>query len=106
MELGIKDNLVKPGEKVEEFSKLEKQVLMNAFMKMAPEVLLDFQEVKIPLTSPLLPSRMGPREYCAQCGEKIMDGKGIAHSEKHYASRVLKATIMNACRSAQLASLQ
>ena len=82
LELGIRDNLVKPGEEMEEFSKLERQVLMNAFMKMAPEDLLDFQEVRIPLTSPLLPSRMGPREYCAQCGEEIMDGKGIAHGEK------------------------
>ena len=82
LELGIKDKLVKPGEKVEELSKLERQILMNAFMKMAPEELLDFQEVKIPLTSPLLPSKMGPREYCAQCGEEIMDGKGIAHGKR------------------------
>ena len=82
IELGVKDNLVKPGEKVEELSKLERQILMNAFMKMSPEDLLEFQKVMIPLTSPLLPSKMGPREYCDQCGEEIMDGKGIAHDEK------------------------
>ena len=82
MELAIKDKLIKPGEKVEALSKLERQILMNAFMKMTPEELLDFQKVKISNTSPLVASRMGPREYCAQCGEEIMDGKGIRKGEK------------------------
>ncbi len=81
MDLAIKDGIIKAGENVEEFSKLERTVLMNAFMKLTAEDLLDYQEVKITWKSPLLPSRMEQRQYCADCGEEIMGGHGITRGD-------------------------
>ncbi len=77
LELAVKDNIIKAGEKVEGHSKLERDVLMNAFMKMAPEDLLDAQEVKIIWTSPLLPSQMDHKKRCGCAhSEELVDGKG------------------------------
>ncbi len=77
IKLATKVGLIKPGEKVDEFSKLERIVLMNAFMKLKPEDLFDFQEVKITWKSPLLPTKKEQRQFCAECGEEIMSGMGI-----------------------------
>lgn len=81
-ELGVQDNLIKAGQKLEENSKLERQVLMYAFMKLPAETLLDFQEVKLILQEPLLPSRTELKKVCAECGEEVMGGKGIASGDK------------------------
>lgn len=82
MELAVKDGLIQAGEKVEELSKLERKILMNAFMKISPEELLDFQAVKVTWDSPLLSSRMEPRAYCSKCGEEIMGGLGVVQGDK------------------------
>jgi formylmethanofuran dehydrogenase subunit E len=67
--LAVKDGIINAGEKVEELSKLERKILMNAFMKLPPEELLDFQAVKVNWDGPLLCSRMEPRRFCSKCGE-------------------------------------
>ena len=59
LELAVKDNIIHAGEKVEAMSKLERQILMNAFMKMTAEELLDFQAVKVTWDSPLISSKDG-----------------------------------------------
>lgn len=82
LKLGVQDNLIKEGQQLEENSKLERQVLMNAFMKLPAEELLDFQVVKIILTEPLLPSRTEFKKVCTECGEEIMGGKGIVIGDK------------------------
>jgi formylmethanofuran dehydrogenase subunit E len=84
LELAVKDNIIKAGEKVEAMSKFERQILMNAFMKMTAEELLDFQAVKITWDSPLISPRMEPTRYCAKCGEEIMGGMGIVQGDKTF----------------------
>jgi formylmethanofuran dehydrogenase subunit E len=82
LELAIKDKLIQPDEKVEPCSKLERKILMNAFTKMSAEELLDFQAVKVTWDSPLLSSRMEPRQVCAKCGEEIMGGLGVVQDDQ------------------------
>jgi formylmethanofuran dehydrogenase subunit E len=82
MELGVKDGLIKPSEKVEEFSKLERKILMNAFMKLPIEELLDYRAVKVTWDSPLVSSRMEPAKVCSKCGEEIMGGLGIVQGNE------------------------
>lgn len=82
MELGVKDKLIQPGEKVEEFSKLERKILMNAFMKLSLEELLDFRAVKVTWDSPLISSRMESATNCSKCGEEIMGGLGVLEGDK------------------------
>jgi len=53
-------------EKVDEYPKLERKILMNAFMKLTPEELFGFQAVKVTWDSPLLSSRNEPRKYCSK----------------------------------------
>jgi formylmethanofuran dehydrogenase subunit E len=90
MELGVKDNIIKIGQKVEEFSKLERQILMNAFMKMTLEELLDSQAVKVTWDSPLISSRIEPTKYCSKCGEEIMGGMGVVQGDKTLCRSCLK----------------
>jgi Formylmethanofuran dehydrogenase subunit E len=82
VELAVKDGIVKAGEKVEANSKLERTILMNAFMKLPPEELFDVQTVEVAWDSPLLSSRHEPHYYCAECGEEIMSGMGIKQNGK------------------------
>jgi len=78
--LAIKDGLMKKGEHLEELSQLERKVMMNAFMKMSNDDLLDFQSVRVH-GDLLLPSRLNKRTWCSQCGEEIMDGKGLKRGD-------------------------
>jgi formylmethanofuran dehydrogenase subunit E len=81
LDLAVKDNIIKADEKVEPMSKLERQVLMNAFMKMTPKELFDFQAVKVTWDGPLLCSRMDRTVYCSKCGEDIMSGLGVKQDD-------------------------
>jgi formylmethanofuran dehydrogenase subunit E len=90
LELAIKDNIIKADEKVEAMSKLERQVLMNAFMKMTPEELVDAQAVEVTWDSPLISSRMEPAVHCSKCGEEIMSGMGIKEDGKILCRSCLK----------------
>ena len=74
--LAVRDGLMKEGDHLEELSQLERKVMMNAFMKMSNDELLDFQSVRVH-GDLLLPSRMNKRVWCSQCGEEIMDGQGL-----------------------------
>jgi len=80
--LGVRDGLVKPGDEVVPFSKLDREITMNAFMKMSIDELLGYDPVSVRWSKPLLPNRMAPKAYCARCGEEIMDGKGVSHGEQ------------------------
>jgi len=75
--LGVKDGIVKDGQKMVPFSQLDRQLMMNAFMKMTTEELLQFEKVQVRWAKPLLPNRTAPTTYCDQCGDEIMDGKGV-----------------------------
>lgn len=77
MDLAVKDGLLKEGEEVKEFSPLDRKITMNAFMKMTPAELFDVQKVKMVGEAPFLPSLIEPSVRCEQCGEEIMDGKGV-----------------------------
>ncbi|MDR0460326.1 MAG: FmdE family protein [Nitrososphaerota archaeon] len=90
LELAIKDNIIKVGEKVEVMSKLERQVLMNAFMKLKPEELLDAYTVEVAWDSPLVSSRMEPFVYCSKCGEEIMSGMGVKQDNEVLCRSCLK----------------
>ncbi len=82
IDLAVKDGIIPAGEQVEELSKLERKILMNAFMKLPPEELLDYQKVKITWDRPLLSSRMEPHKICSKCGEEIMGGLGVEQDGK------------------------
>lgn len=84
LELAVKDGIIKPGEKLEAMSRLERQVLMNAFMKMTPEELLDYQAVQVTWDTPLISSRNEPAVYCSKCGEEIMSGMGVKKDGEIY----------------------
>ncbi len=90
LDLAVKDNLIKAGEKVEPMSRLERQILMNAFMKMTMEELFDFQAVKVTWDSPLISSRMEPSTRCSICSEEIMGGMGVVQSDKLLCRSCLK----------------
>ncbi len=77
MDLAIKDGLLKEGEEVKQFSPLDRKITMNAFMKMTPAELFDVQKVKMVGEAPFLPSLTEPSALLLQCGEEIMDGKGV-----------------------------
>jgi formylmethanofuran dehydrogenase subunit E len=82
LSLAVKDGIVQAGEKVDAFSKLDRKIMMNAFLKLTPEELFDFQAVKVTWDAPLLSSRMEPRRYCSKCGEEIMGGMSIAQGDQ------------------------
>lgn len=82
LRLGIKDGIVKPDESVAPFSRLDRQVTMNAFMKMTQEELLEYHAVKVKWDKPLVPDRTAPRACCNECGDEIMDGKGVVMGTK------------------------
>jgi formylmethanofuran dehydrogenase subunit E len=68
LKLATKDNIVQLGEKVEKDSKLERQILMNAYMKMVPEDLLDYQAVRITWVEPVLQSKKTHKKCGCGCG--------------------------------------
>jgi formylmethanofuran dehydrogenase subunit E len=82
LRLGIRDGIVKPGEKLVPNSKLDRQVTMNAFMKMTQDELLEYKAVRIKWDKPLMPNRSLPRTRCDECGDEIMDGKGVSRGTK------------------------
>ncbi len=80
--LAVKDDIITADQKVEPMSRLERQILMNAFMKLPPEDLLDYQAVEVSWDSPLISSRMDPAVVCSRCGEEIMTGMGVKQGDK------------------------
>ncbi|MGD6934183.1 MAG: FmdE family protein [Candidatus Bathyarchaeia archaeon] len=88
--LAVKDNIIKSDEKVEAMSRLERKVLMNAFMKMTPEELLDYKAVQVSWDSPLISSRDNPAVSCFNCGEEIMSGMGVEQDGKVLCRACLK----------------
>lgn len=81
IELAVSDGLMKKGQRLEELSQLEREVMRNAFQKMTGDELFDFQKVRVS-DSLLMPSRQQPRTMCSKCGEEIMDGKGLKSGSK------------------------
>lgn len=77
MKLAADDGIIKDGQKVEEFSQLERKIMMNAFTKMSEDELLDVQKIKVNDKTLLLPKLTEPKSTCSRCGEEIMDGKGV-----------------------------
>jgi formylmethanofuran dehydrogenase subunit E len=80
--LGVRDGIVKPDEKVVPFSKLDREIVMNAFMKLSMDELLEYRAVKVKWNKPLMPNRTAPTAFCDECGDEIMDGKGIPRGAK------------------------
>jgi formylmethanofuran dehydrogenase subunit E len=90
LDLAVKDGIIQVGEKVEEFSKLDRKIMMNAFMKLTPEEMFDFQAVKVTWDTPLLSSKMEPRSHCSKCGEEIMGGMGVVQGDQTVCRACLK----------------
>lgn len=81
-ELAVKDGLISRGQVVEEFSQLERKIMMNAFLKMTREELLECREVRVTPRALLLQDLNQRRSVCARCGEVIMDGKGVTRNDE------------------------
>jgi formylmethanofuran dehydrogenase subunit E len=77
IKLAVDDGIITNGQKIEEFSQLERKIMMNAFTKMTEDELLDAQKVRVNGKAPRLPSLTEPKSNCSRCGEEIMDGKGV-----------------------------
>jgi len=77
VELGVRDGIVAKGQPVEEFSSLEREITMNAFLRMPKDELLDCKEVEVTPKS-FLKRGKHTRVVCAKCGEVVRDGKGVA----------------------------
>jgi formylmethanofuran dehydrogenase subunit E len=84
LDLAIKDKLVGTDTKIEEFSKVEKTVLMNAFMKLPPEELFDVYPVRIVWDDPLVSPKRMPRKNCTKCGEEVRDGFAVEEKGKMF----------------------
>jgi formylmethanofuran dehydrogenase subunit E len=95
LDLAVKDGIIQVGEKVEEFSKLDRKIMMNAFMKLTPEEMFDFQAVKVTWDTPLLSSKMEPRSHCSKCGEEIMGGMGVVQGDQTVCRACLKGPYYN-----------
>ena len=80
--LAVKDGIVSEGQEVEEGSKLDRKIMMNAFLRMPIEELLECRPVKITAKSLLRQGRNHVRSVCSQCGEVIMDGRGITRNDQ------------------------
>jgi formylmethanofuran dehydrogenase subunit E len=77
----VKDGILSAGEKLDSRPKLERAVLMNAFVKLAPDELFDSQQVKVALEPQLL-VRHHARSFCSNCGEEIMSGMAVVQGDK------------------------
>jgi formylmethanofuran dehydrogenase subunit E len=95
LDLAVKDGIIQVGEKVEEFSKLYRKIMMNAFMKLTPEEMFDYQAVKVTWDTPLLSSKMEPRSHCSKCGEEIMGGMGVVQGDQTVCRACLKGPYYN-----------
>ena len=82
VELAVEDGIIAEDESVDEGSSLGRQVMMNAFLKMAPEQLFDVQEVTVESASTYLPGGGSVRGRCWSCGEEVMDGRGVVQQGK------------------------
>ena len=71
----VKDTLARQGEVVNKSSKMGREMMMNAFLKMTPEELFGIQEVRVSLATTFLSAR-SPMVRCSVCGEEIKDGRG------------------------------
>lgn len=82
IKLAVDDGIINNGEKIEEFSQLERKIMMNAFSKVTEDELLDAQRVRMNGDTLLFPKLTQPKANCSKCGEEIMDGKGIRTNGK------------------------
>lgn len=82
--LAVKDNIIVPDQKVAEFSKLEREIMMHAFAKLSAEELFDYYPIKVVENELLVPSKTEPRKICSSCGEEIRGGLAITQNNKIY----------------------
>ena len=82
LELAAKDNIIKSGEKVEKDSKLERQIIMNTYMKMPPEALLDYQAVRITWAEPFLSSKNTHKKCGCGCGGNAEEDKKTVNNQE------------------------
>lgn len=90
-ELAIQDKIIKVDQQVEEFSKLERKILMNAYIKLPPKDLFDFQKVRITWNLPILPST-NQHDKCAKCSEEFSGDKGSKKGDKIFCNPCAKGS--------------
>lgn len=84
IDLAVKDHIIAPNEKVAEFSKLERQIMMNAFAKLPTEELFDYYPIKVTGEVPLVSPKTEPRRTCSKCGEEIRGGLAVKQNKEVY----------------------
>ena len=77
LKVAVSDGLIQEGENVQQSSPLERKILMHAYTKMPAEDLLEVEDVEVPLAARDLPGGSSQRVVCSQCGESIIDNKGV-----------------------------
>ena len=77
MDLALREGLVAEGPEAEKLWPLDKRVAMNAFTKMGPGELFDVARVTILGEGPFLSRPKVPNVPCEECGDEIMDAKGV-----------------------------
>ena len=78
MRLAVGSGILAEGESPDPSSKLGRKAMMNAFMKMSADELFDQREVELRDASSFARGASVPRTRCANCGEEILDGRGVA----------------------------
>jgi len=68
---------IAPGERIEEFSEREKEIIIRAYTEMPETDLIVVEKVKVKVPSEDLPSRPTHIVSCNLCGESIFDHKEI-----------------------------
>lgn len=73
MKFAEKQGWLKPGERIEEFTDREKELIVRAYSEMPEGDLIDIAKVKVDIPKEDLPSRPTHITACESCGELIFD---------------------------------
>lgn len=77
VKLAVEDGILKEGEEFDPQSKLGRKAMMNAFMKLSEDEILDHQEVTLMDAASFGRGTSAHRSPCSKCGEEILDGRGV-----------------------------
>lgn len=77
-----KNGWIHPGEKIQEFSEREKELIIKGYTEMPEEDLVLIRKVRVNVASEELPGRPTHIVACASCGESIFDHKEIVKEDR------------------------
>lgn len=82
MRFAEKNRWISPGEKIQEFSDREKEIIVKGYTEMPEEDLVMIKKVSVKLPTEELPSRPTHIVLCASCGELVFDHKEIVKEDR------------------------